>query len=104
MVLRLLSSSPDVVLQVHSQICSQLMMSLLWFHFVCVCAALPHCTETICGDGGTCRETDGGFTCVCPPLKTGRHCEIGMYDYYVLRDRFESWIYGQRENGLPQCM
>ena len=48
-----------------------------YFVIVVNCPALPHCTDTMCGDGGTCRETDDGYTCICPALKTGRHCESG---------------------------
>ena len=49
------------------------MLDLIFFGlilFVVNCPALPHCTDTMCGDGGTCRETDDGYTCICPVLKT----------------------------------
>ena len=36
------------------------------------------CTNlTICEHGGRCINTEGGFTCQCPPGWTGPTCNIG---------------------------
>lgn len=33
------------------------------------------CSDGPCGEGGTCEEHDGTYTCYCPPLRSGPRCE-----------------------------
>ncbi|XP_042637618.1 aggrecan core protein [Orycteropus afer afer] len=35
------------------------------------------CAEELCG-AGTCQETEGRITCLCPPGYTGKHCDIDI--------------------------
>lgn len=41
-----------------------------------VAAPARSCAEDPCGPG-TCQETAGHVTCLCPPGHTGEHCDIG---------------------------
>jgi len=49
----------------------------------CICAKgssgwfceRQHCYDQLCQYGGTCRNTSMGFSCTCPPYRTGVLCE-----------------------------
>lgn len=37
-----------------------------------------------CGNGATCVNTDGSYTCFCPIGWTGKNCTEGTYDTYEM--------------------
>ena len=37
---------------------------------------INYCSPGSCSNGGTCIETDNGYTCTCPPLYTGADCTV----------------------------
>ena len=39
------------------------------------CTKIDYCLSNPCNNGGTCTQTETGFTCVCPPGREGRLCE-----------------------------
>ncbi|XP_065195229.1 uncharacterized protein LOC135826547 isoform X3 [Sycon ciliatum] len=52
--------------------------------------ALPSCSSSPCKNGGTCQETSEGYTCQCPTLYTGRHCQKQWLSKHILANMTSS--------------
>ena len=41
------------------------------------------CASSPCKNGGTCKDTAGGFTCTCQKGYKGKHCDQGTYSPFL---------------------
>jgi hypothetical protein len=60
---------------------------VIWKHCLILILDVNECLRNPCQNGGSCRNTNGGYTCTCTSAFQGKNCEQG--EDILMKNRYK---------------